>query len=97
LLGSKSSRQIAVLEETHLFKPTFANTARFGYNYEVVDNNQGLSALVPEAGDTSLGSFSGRTASQVLIGKVTPFLGGVGGEPAYFIIGILFRSMTTRS
>ncbi len=84
LLGSKSSRQIAVLEETHLFKPTFANTARFGYNYEVVDNNQGLSALVPEAGDTSLGSFSGRTASQVLIGKVTPFLGGVGGEPAYF-------------
>jgi hypothetical protein len=84
LLGSKSSRQIAVLEETHLFKPSFANTVRFGYNYEVVDNNEGLRALVPEAADLSLGSFSGRTAPQVLIGKVTPFLGGVGGEPAYF-------------
>jgi len=84
LLGSKSSRQIAVLEETHVFKPTFANTVRFGYNYEVVDNNEGLKALVPEAADLSLGSFSGRTAPQVLIGKVTPFLGGVGGEPAYF-------------
>jgi len=84
LLGSKSSRQIAVLEETHLFKPSFANTVRFGYNYEVVNNNEGLNALVPEAGDTSLGSFAGRTAPQVLIGKVTPFLGGVGGEPAYF-------------
>jgi hypothetical protein len=84
LLGSQSSRQIAVLEETHLFKPTFANTVRFGYNYEVVDNNEGLKALVPAAGDTSLGTFSGRTAAQVFISGITPFLGGVGGESAYF-------------
>jgi len=84
LLGSKSSRQVAALEETHLFKPSFANSVRFGYNYEVVDNNQGLAAIVPEAADTSLGTFPGRTAPQVLISKVTPFLGGVGGEPAYF-------------
>src|SRR5712675_1126342 len=84
LLTTKSSRQIAALEETHIFKPTFANTARFGYNYEVVDNNQGASALVPEAGDTTLGTFPGRTAPQVFIGSVTPFLGGVGGESAYF-------------
>jgi len=84
LLGSKSSRQIAVLEETHLFKPSFANTVRFGYNYEVVDNNQGLKALIPEAADTSLGTFSGRTAPQVFISGITPFLGGVAGESAYF-------------
>src|SRR6267378_3108809 len=84
LLGSKSSRQIAVLEETHLFRPSFANTVRFGYNYEVVDNNQGLKELVPEAADTSLGTFSGRTAPQVFITGITPFLGGVGGESAYF-------------
>jgi hypothetical protein len=84
LLGSKSSRQIAVLEETHLFKPSFANTVRFGYNYEVVDNNQGLKELVPEAANTSLGTFSGRTAPQVFIAGITPFLGGVGGESAYF-------------
>jgi len=84
LLGSQSSRQIAVLEETHLFKPTFANTVRFGYNYEVVNNNQGLKALVPEAAATSLGTFSGRTAPQVFITGITPFLGGVAGESAYF-------------
>src|SRR6267143_925736 len=84
LLGSKSSRQIAVLEETHLFRPSFANTVRFGYNYEVVDNNQGLKELVPEEADTSLGTFSGRTAPQVFISGLTPFLGGVGGESAYF-------------
>jgi len=83
-LTTKSSRQIAVLEETHIFKPTFANSVRFGYNYENVDNNQGASALVPEAADTSLGTFPGRTAPQVFIGAVTPFLGGVGGESAYF-------------
>jgi hypothetical protein len=83
-LTTKSSRQIAALEETHIFKPTFANSVRFGYNYENVDNNQGASALVPEAADTSLGTFPGRTAPQVFIGAVTPFLGGVGGESAYF-------------
>src|SRR5216683_1790379 len=83
-LTTKSSRQIAALEETHIFKPTFANSVRFGYNYENVDNNQGARALVPEAGDTSLGTFPGRTAPQVFIGSVTPFLGGVGGESAYF-------------
>jgi len=84
LLGSKSSRQIVALEETHLFRPNFANTVRFGYNYEVVDNNQGLSALVPEAAQASLGTFAGRTAPQVIITGITPFLGGVGGESAYF-------------
>jgi carboxypeptidase family protein/TonB-dependent receptor-like protein len=84
LLGSKSARQIVALEETHLFKPSFANSVRFGYNYEVVDNNEGLKALVPEAADASLGTFSGRTAPQVFITGITPFLGGVAGESAYF-------------
>ncbi len=50
LLTTKSARQIAALEETHIFKPTFANSVRFGYNYENVDNNQGAKALVPAAG-----------------------------------------------
>lgn len=84
LLTTKSSRQIAVLEETHIFKPTFANSVRFGYNYENVDNNVGAKALVPAAADTSLGTFPGRTAPQIFIGGLTTFLGGVGGEAAYF-------------
>ena len=84
LLTTKSSRQIAVLEETHIFKPAFANSIRFGYNYENVDNNVGAKALVPAAADTSLGTFPGRTAPQIFITGLTNFLGGVGGESAYF-------------
>jgi hypothetical protein len=84
LLTTKSSRQIAVLEETHIFKPTFANSVRFGYNYENVDNNVGAKALIPEAGDTSFGVFPGRTAPQVFVTGLTTFLGGVGGESEYF-------------
>jgi hypothetical protein len=84
LLTTVSSRQIAALEETHIFKPTFANSARFGYNYEVVDNNVGAKALVPDAANTALGTFPGRTAPQVFINGITTFLGGVGGQAAYF-------------
>ena len=84
LLSTLSSRQIAALEETHIFKPTFANTVRFGYNYEVVDNNQAAKALIPAAGDTSFGTFPGRAAPQVFVGGLTTFLGGVGGETANF-------------
>jgi len=84
--GSLVSRQIAALEWTHLFGTGFANTVRFGYNHERVDNNSSVSALVPEATDTSLGAFPGRTATQLFINAegITPFLGGVGGEPTYF-------------
>src|SRR6266571_878111 len=84
LLGSNTSRQIVAVEEAHLFKTNFVNSVRFGYNHEIVNNNQGLSALVPEASSTSLGTFSGRTAPQVFITGITPFLGGVGGESAYY-------------
>ena len=84
LLGSNTSRQIVAVEETHLFKTNVANSFRFGYNHQIVNNNQGLSALVPEAAKTSLGTFSGRTAPQVFITGITPFLGGVGGESAYY-------------
>lgn len=84
LLGSKTSRQIVALEETHLFTPSFVNSARFGYNYEIADANQGLQALIPQAADTSLGAFAGQTAAQVYVGGLTPFLGGVGAEPSYF-------------
>ena len=83
LLGSKTSRQIVSLEETHLFSSSFVNSARFGYNYEIANANQGLSALVPAASDVTLGVFPGQTAAQVYINGLTPFLGGVGAEPSY--------------
>ena len=84
LQGSLVSRQIAALEWTHLFGTGFANTVRLGFNHERVDNNSSVSAINPLAADASLGAFAGRTATQLFIPHVTPFLGGVGGEPTYF-------------
>jgi hypothetical protein len=84
LQGSLVSRQIAALEWTHLLGTGFANTVRLGYNHERVDDNSSVSAINPLAADASLGAFVGRTATQLFIPHVTPFLGGVGGEPTYF-------------
>jgi hypothetical protein len=86
LQGSLVSRQIVALEWTHLFGTGFANTVRLGYNHERVDDNSSVSAIIPEATKTSLGAFAGRTATQLFISQygITPFLGGVGGEPTYF-------------
>ena len=84
LLGSLSARQIFALEETHIFSTGFANSVRLGYNHETVNNNESVAAINPLATDTSLGIFPGRTATQLFISGVTPFLGGVGGEPTYF-------------
>src|SRR5205085_692737 len=56
LLGSLVARQIAALEETHLFGTGFANTVRLGFNHETVNDNASLAALNPAASDTSLGA-----------------------------------------
>jgi len=84
-----TSRQIVAGEETHIFKPNFANSVRFGYNHEAVNNNQSLVAINPDAARTDLGvggaGFAGRAAAQVFINSgITPFTGGVGGSPTYF-------------
>ena len=82
-LNTLSSRQIVAAEETHSFTPTFVNALRFGYNHEHVDNDAGLKAINPAAGQTSLGAFSGRDAAFVNVGGLSPMPGGVGGLPTY--------------
>jgi len=83
-----TSRQIFAVEETHMFSPSLANSIRFGYNHESVNNNQSLKAINPDAARTDLGvggtAFAGRAAAQVLVGGLTDFTGGVGGSPTYF-------------
>jgi len=83
-LGSLSSRQFLVAEETHSFTPTFVNAVRFGFNHEAVNNDQSLSAINSVASDGSLGSFAGRNAAQVQISGVSLLPGGVGSLPTYF-------------
>jgi hypothetical protein len=84
-----TSRQFLALEETHIFTPNFANSIRIGGNHEVVNNNQSLKAINPDAARTDLGvggsAFAGRAASQVFIdGGTTAFTGGIGGSPTYY-------------
>jgi hypothetical protein len=81
-LSTQSSRQIVAAEETHSFTPNFVNAVRFGFNHEFVNNDVGVKALNPAAGDTSLGSFDGRNASVVNVTGLTSMSGGVGGLPA---------------
>jgi hypothetical protein len=84
LLGDLTFRQVFILEETHIFNPNFINTVRFGFNRNRVDNNESVSAINPAAADVSLGAVPGRAASQVAVGGLTSFTGGVGGNTNYF-------------
>jgi len=84
-LGHRTSRQFVVAEETHTFKPTFVNSARFGYNRSYVNDNQSLRPLKSDAADPMLGAFPGRDAAQISnISGLTNFSGGVGGLPTYY-------------
>ena len=84
LLGTETSRQIAALEYTRIINPSFLNTVRLGYNHERVANDQSLSAINPAAANPALGAMPGRDAAQVFISGISPFTGGLGGNPTYF-------------
>jgi len=83
-LSDLTYRQVGILEETHIFTPNVINTVRFGYNRNRVDNDLSSKAILPAAGDLSLGAVPGKAAAQVSVGGITPFTGGVGGNPTYF-------------
>jgi len=83
LLGSRTRRQIVVLEENHVFRSNLINTVRAGYSRDAVSDNVPISAVNPLATDLSLGAVPGRPAAQVLISGVTSFLGGLGGNSKF--------------
>ncbi len=81
--GSQTGRQDLILEESHIFGPTFTNALRFGLNRQAIVNNQGLQAINPLAADTSLGLIPGRTAPGVNVPGIDRLVGGVGSSPSY--------------
>lgn len=85
LIGNQSSRNTAALEESHIFTPTLVNIARFGFNRNVVIAFTTLSAINPEASDTTLGFNPGLPVGVITVGSgVTQFPGGLGAISAYF-------------
>src|SRR5487761_1627508 len=83
LLSSITNRQVVVLEETHIFKPSLVNSVRAGYSREGVANNVGASAINPLARDLSLGAVPGETAAAVTASSIASFLGGVRASGFY--------------
>ena len=84
LQGSKTRRQVLVLEESHTFSPGFLNTVRFGLNRQAVANNDSVQAINPLAADTSLAVMPGRTAAGINVPGIDRMVGGVGSSPTYF-------------
>jgi hypothetical protein len=83
-IGNVSRRQTFALEESHIFTPALVNTARFGFNRDVVLAFTTLSAINPAASDTSLGFNPGLPVGIITVGSgVTQFSGGLGAISAY--------------
>jgi len=84
LIGNQSRRHTLALEESHVFTPTLVNTARFGFNRDVVIAFTTLSAINPSAADTTLGFNPGLPVGIITVGSgVTQFSGGLGAISAY--------------
>ncbi len=83
-IGNQSRRQTVALEESHIFAPTLVNTARFGFNRDVVIAFTTLSAINPAASDTALGFNPGLPVGIITVGSgITQFSGGLGAISAY--------------
>jgi hypothetical protein len=91
LISSKTNRQIATLEETHIFSPALVNSARIGYSRVAVLNSAGVSAINPLAKDPSLAAVAGQFATQVTVSGLTNFTGGVNTSPSYLFFWNSFQ------
>ena len=76
LLKSETNRQIATLEETHVFSPLLVNSARFGFSRDAASVNATVSAINPLANDPSLSVLPGTSTTRVDVSGLTNFLGG---------------------
>ncbi len=81
---SKTARQIATVQESHIISANLVNTARVGLNRDVVTNNVPSLAINPLVSDPSLGAVPGFNAAQVGIGGITGFAGGSGASGATY-------------
>jgi hypothetical protein len=76
LTGNALTRQLAAIEETHVFNPQLVNNFRFGYNRTVAFNATVLGVINPLAKDKSLGSVPGGDNPQMTISGITEVIGG---------------------
>jgi Carboxypeptidase regulatory-like domain/TonB-dependent Receptor Plug Domain len=77
IIHARSRRQVATMEESHVFTPTFVNSARAGFNRSFGAAPLGATAVNPLAADTSLGFAPGESAGLINVPGFTPFSGGL--------------------
>ena len=83
-VGNTSRRHTVALEESHIFSAALVNTARFGFNRNVVIAFSTLSAINSAAADTSFGFNPGDPVGIITVGSgVTQFSGGLGAISEY--------------
>ena len=83
-VGNKSRRHSLALEESRVFSPTILNTARFGFNRNVVIAFTTLGAINPAAANPAFGFNPGEPAGIITVGSgVTQFSGGLGAIAEY--------------
>src|SRR6202171_2300111 len=71
-------RQMASLEETHVFSPTLVNTARLGFSRVRAMVTETVRALTPLANDPSFASLPGRFAPVLIVPGLIDMEGAVG-------------------
>jgi hypothetical protein len=76
---SEVTRHLAALEETHIFSPSLANSARLGFNREPVINNQVVGAINPAAADPTLSVMPGYDIPSFIIGPLSRTPAGLPG------------------
>jgi hypothetical protein len=73
------NRQVASVEETHVFNPSFLNTARGGVNREVAMTLATAPGANPLGADNTLGVVPGLYAPVIQVTGLTAFGGGLNG------------------
>ena len=76
---NRTKRQMASLEETHIFSAALINTVRFGANRVVAATLQTAPGANPLGADGSLGVAPGLFAPVIQVTGLTPFQGGLNG------------------
>ena len=75
-----SYRQAIVMEETHIFNPSWVNSFRVAVDRTLNLGGNSPTAVNPAAGDASLGQLPGFFSSGVTLGNnITALPGGIGG------------------
>ena len=79
-----AKRQIAALEETHIFGASVVNSLRLGYNRAQTNSAANVTAINPAAGNGSFGWLPGLNATAANVSGLTPASGPTSIGPGVY-------------